>query len=219
MSSAHIEVTHCTGSRECILLVVVLLLFVELQTFTFVHFIAAMRLSADLCQAHDDFFLRGILALPILSSNATAQISATYNAPPVLRNNYPGQLFISFGVFVQGWQTLLLLLLLCVCGGLLSLRVSLLACDSHAVSREVFVEYTRLWTTEGREKLIPPAEGFIANTLPHWKTSLNLPCKLFVQSVGCRPMIEVSDATHAIFKAQRDGISFTVAEKIKNMLL
>jgi hypothetical protein len=61
-----------------------------------------MRLSTDLCQAHDDVFIRGILALPIMSSHATAEISATYNPPSMLRNGRPGQLFICFGVFVQG---------------------------------------------------------------------------------------------------------------------
>lgn len=60
-----------------------------------------MRLSADLCQAHDDVFIRGIIVVPITSSTASAEISATYKAPRVLQNR-PGQLYICFGVYVQG---------------------------------------------------------------------------------------------------------------------
>ena len=56
-----------------------------------------MRLSADLCQTHEDVFIRGLLEIPILSSNATAEIAAFCND----RRHQPGQLFLSFGVFVR----------------------------------------------------------------------------------------------------------------------
>lgn len=147
-----------------------------------------VRLSTDLCRAYDDYFIRGILALPVLSSNATAEISASYNIHSVLKKSCkPGQIFICFGVFVQ-------------------------------VSPAVFENYVQSWNLEGRERRIPPADGFISNVLPYFASSLNLPCKLITQCVGCRPMVEIQDVAHPIYKAQRDGLPFQIAEKIKNML-
>ena len=126
-----------------------------------------MRLSADLCQAHDDYFIRGILEVPILNSNATAEISASLQArTKTVKCKYadivqPGQLFLSFGLFVQ-------------------------------VSKVSFDAYVSNWTVQGRENMMEPMEGFIANIVPHWKSTLNLECKLIVQSVGCRPIIEIT---------------------------
>jgi len=148
----------------------------------------AMRLSADLCQAHEDFFIRGIVAVPILSSTATAEISATYRAPSILQGGRPGKLLLCFGVFVQ-------------------------------VPREAFDEYVQHWNTEGREKLLRPVEGIVANSLPYWKSTLSLACRLLPHALHCRPVIEVMESAHALYKAQREGVSFPVAERIKNQLL
>lgn len=89
----------------------------------------------------------------------------------------------------------------------------------QSVSRPVFDAYLESWTVEGREKRLAPAEGFVANTLPYWRSTMNTACMLLPQCVGCRPLVQLTDAAHPLFVAQRDGISFTEAEKIKNMLL
>lgn len=104
-----------------------------------------MRLSADLCQAHDDVFIRGIIEIPIISSNATAEISAQIRTHDP--RHAPGQLFLSFGVFVQ-------------------------------VSKESFAEYVKHWKSAGREEVLAPIEGFLANVIPYWKSTYNVPCKV-----------------------------------------
>ena len=143
-----------------------------------------MRLSADLCQAHDDWFIRGIIEIPIISSNATAEISAQLGSTD--RRHLPGQLFLSFGVYVQ-------------------------------VSKESFDDYVSLWNTKGREDVLEPLDGFLANVIPHWPSTYNVPCKLICQEVGCRPLISV-ETSHPLCVAQQEGIQFPVIEQLKNVI-
>ena len=145
---------------------------------------AEMRLSADLCQAHDDWFIRGIIEIPIISSNATAEIAAQIRSND--RRHQPGQLFLSFGVYVQ-------------------------------VSKESFSEYVKHWKTPGREELLEPIDGFLANVIPHWKSIYNVPCKLVCQPVGCRPLIIV-DSSHQLRTSQQEGIPFSFIEQIKTVI-
>jgi ankyrin repeat protein len=141
-----------------------------------------MRLSADLCQAHEDVFIRGVIEIPIISSNATAEIAARFRND---RRHQPGQLFLSFGVFVQ-------------------------------VSKASFEDYVKHWNTAGREQLFEPIDGFVANVLPHWKSTFNTPCKLIVQAPGCRPSIKLEDSSHPLCIAQIEGIPFSLSVKIQS---
>jgi hypothetical protein len=146
-----------------------------------------MKLSFDLCQTHEDFFIRGIVEIPIISSNATAEISAADISRSVNSDtrHQPGQLHLCFGVFVQ-------------------------------VSKESFDQYVKHWNTPGREDLLEPLDGFLANVIPHWKSTFNAPCQLVPQKVGCRPIIRLSD--HPLRIAQNDGITFQLTESIKGLL-
>lgn len=134
-----------------------------------------MRLSADLCQAHEDVFIRGIIEVPITSSNATAEISARIRS----HRHQPGQLFLSFGVFVQ---------VRC-----LSQR-SVASHSAVQVSRASFDDYVAQWNSPGRETRFEPIAGFIANVVPYWASTCVF---LFVLSFPPLTCVKVQCAVQA----------------------
>lgn len=75
------------------------------------------------------------------------------------------------------------------------------------------------WEREGREKIIGPFKGRLANNLPEYAhSSANLKLRIEVRPVSVRPLFVIEEPEHPLAIAQRDGMTrkqaYALAEAI-----
>jgi hypothetical protein len=74
------------------------------------------------------------------------------------------------------------------------------------LSEKNFRRATDLWETAGREQE-PPYFGWLSTRIPGYPDTLSLKTVVHTQPVGVRPLVEVLEQDHELFRDQRDGVS------------
>jgi len=75
-----------------------------------------------------------------------------------------------------------------------------------SLSEANFLRATALWEREGRESE-PPYFGWLANQIPGYEDPWSIQLNVHTQPVGIRPLIEVIEEGHPLWRDQREGIS------------
>jgi hypothetical protein len=86
------------------------------------------------------------------------------------------------------------------------------------VHEEAFDEIDSHWDMDGRESIIGPYKGRLANKVTNYPGSMNLKLTIRIQPVGQRPLFFI-DEDHALAFDQRNGLSMAQAESYGCMLL
>jgi len=88
-----------------------------------------------------------------------------------------------------------------------------------SVREEVFDQIADTWERRGREKILGPFKGRLANSLSEYPETLNLKCEILVQPVGTRPLLCLEDPEHPFAIEQRTGITRARALELVGLLL
>jgi len=75
-----------------------------------------------------------------------------------------------------------------------------------SLSKANFMRAIELWDQAGREAE-PPYFGWLSNKIPGYDDPWSIKLKVRTQPVGFRPLIEVIEEGHPLWRDQREGIS------------
>jgi hypothetical protein len=75
------------------------------------------------------------------------------------------------------------------------------------ISETDFDEISDHWESEGRETIIGPYKGRLANALSIYTDTLNQRIEVRISPVGTRPLFFLEDAGSALYSEQRSGLS------------
>jgi len=87
-----------------------------------------------------------------------------------------------------------------------------------SLSEANFNRASELWDTPGREKE-PPYFGWLSTELPCYPSTLSLKTNVHTQPVGVRPVIEIQETDHPLYKEQKEGISRERVEEFATNIL
>jgi hypothetical protein len=76
-----------------------------------------------------------------------------------------------------------------------------------SLSKMNFERASDLWEKAGRESE-PPYFGWLSATVPGYETTVNLKVAVQTQPLGVRPLIQVQEQEHPLYRDQVDGISW-----------
>jgi hypothetical protein len=76
-----------------------------------------------------------------------------------------------------------------------------------SLSKENFERSHELWEVNGRENMIQPMFGWLCNSIPTYRETLNLKTLVHTRPVGARPLIELEPTGHPLAQEQRNGIT------------
>lgn len=76
-----------------------------------------------------------------------------------------------------------------------------------SLSKANFDRVCELWEASGREAE-PPYFGWLNTAVPGYEDTLNLKLHVHTQPFGIRPLIEVEEQDHALYRDQVKGISW-----------
>jgi hypothetical protein len=82
-----------------------------------------------------------------------------------------------------------------------------------------FDEISDHWEREGRENLVGPYKGRLANALPIYTDTLNQRVEIRISPVGTRPLFMMEDAGTVLFDEQHSGLSPQKATEYACLLL
>ena len=80
-----------------------------------------------------------------------------------------------------------------------------------------FIRFGQLWDVEKRD-LEPPFSGRIANRIPVYPATLDLPCKVVMQNARQRPIFELESADHPLVVEPRNGITLDRVKEFVSLL-
>jgi hypothetical protein len=86
------------------------------------------------------------------------------------------------------------------------------------VSQESFKRFGELWDIEDREQESPML-GRLANDIPVYPPTLDLPCRLVWKNARRRPSIEIEAGDHPLAIEQRHGITLDRVQEIASTVL
>jgi hypothetical protein len=75
------------------------------------------------------------------------------------------------------------------------------------------------WSVEGREKIVLPAFGYLANKISLYGDTLNLNVLSHTMPVGQIPLIELEPTDHPLAIEQRTGITMARVHEIAKLLM
>ena len=87
------------------------------------------------------------------------------------------------------------------------------------INEPAFDEISDYWETEGRETMIGPYCGRLANTISVYPDTLNLLLNVRISPAGSRPQFVLREADHLLSREQRTGMSREQAEEYACMLM
>ena len=87
-----------------------------------------------------------------------------------------------------------------------------------SLSEVNFERASELWESPGREEE-PSYFGWLSTALPGYPSTLNLKTNVHTQPVGVRPIIEIQECDHPLYKEQVEGISWERVEEIAEEIL
>jgi hypothetical protein len=79
-----------------------------------------------------------------------------------------------------------------------------------SLSKEHFDRTHELWNTPGRENE-PPYFGWLSSSIPGYADTVNVKVFVHAQQVGTRPLLQVLEQDHPLYRDHVNGISWTRA--------
>jgi hypothetical protein len=87
------------------------------------------------------------------------------------------------------------------------------------IKEEAFDEISDHWEFEGREGLIGPFKGRLANSLPIYPDTLNQLLQVHIRPVGSRPLFTLEQTDNALAVEQHSGITSQKAAEYSCLLM
>jgi hypothetical protein len=87
-----------------------------------------------------------------------------------------------------------------------------------SLSQTNFERAHSLWETVGRESE-PPYFGWLCNAIPGYERTLSLKLLVHTQAVGARPLIEVQEQDHPLYRDYAQGITWARACELSHAAL
>ena len=79
-----------------------------------------------------------------------------------------------------------------------------------SLSKTNFERMSDLWESTGRESE-PPYVGWLSTAIPGYERTVSLKLLVHTQPVGTRPLIQVQEQEHPLYRDQVEGISWARA--------
>lgn len=87
------------------------------------------------------------------------------------------------------------------------------------VHEKDFDQINEFWERAGRENVIGPFKGRLANSLSIYPDTLNLRLEIRIQPVGQRPLFVIEEAGHVLSLEQRNGLDMEKAKDYACILM
>jgi len=88
-----------------------------------------------------------------------------------------------------------------------------------SVSKENFMLMLENWETEGRERIVPPAFGYLSLPLPVYPDTMNLNMRTHTMPLGEVPSFELEPTDHPLAVEQREGITMARVHEIAKLVM
>ncbi len=87
-----------------------------------------------------------------------------------------------------------------------------------SLSEKNYERASELWDTPGREKELAYF-SWLSTELPCYPSTLHLKTNIHTQEVGTRPVVELQELDHPLFKEQKEGITWARVKEIASLIL